>query len=251
MQVKHNRGIITLFITQRQGAHALPLTSFPTDNIRRHALHTVFFNCLLGFWILTHNLCSQLLVSHFSFVLSFIEMCCLALVRQSARSTPSAQWTQMFTCQSIMLISVLSQWNWMSDEWIVCCAFSLRTISNTVFHHEHKTADNHHIILNQRLYPGKISNAPLWEVIFMHISLIVKICMTKLYLTRGKKDPEMFSILPQKGKRLIWQLENYFDGQQRGRGRGLNNTSALWRSDRCITDNNFILCNDPITKPTK
>lgn len=76
MQVKHNQGIITLFVTQRQCVHALPLTSFPTDNIRQHALHTHVFNCLLGFWSLTHNLCSQLLVSHFSFVLSFTSSCC-------------------------------------------------------------------------------------------------------------------------------------------------------------------------------
>lgn len=75
-------GHYPLFITQRRCVRALPLTSFPTDNIRQHALHTHVFNCLLGFWILTHNLCPQLLVSHFSFVLSFTQMCfCLRLSR--------------------------------------------------------------------------------------------------------------------------------------------------------------------------
>lgn len=162
--------------------YALPLTSFPTDNIRQHALHTRVFNCLLGFCVLTHNLCSQLLVSHFSFVPSFIEMCCFALAHQRVRRAPSALCTQMFMCQSIMLISVLSQWNWMSDEWIVLMV--LRVYSEDYMTQSFIVSTKPPIMTlfqNSLCILGKKKgNAPPLEVIFVHISFIVSICMAIL-----------------------------------------------------------------------
>lgn len=86
----------------KEYARALPFTSFPLRQHQAARLAYSRFNCLLGFYILTHNLLSRLLVPVFFSAVSYIRCFFLLFTLVMVSYRTSAQWTQMFFYRTCM-----------------------------------------------------------------------------------------------------------------------------------------------------